>query len=115
MKYPRRGGGDPEAAELVLRGLSFEVHPGEWVSVVGRTGAGKSSLLAAMLRIAEPCGGRVLIDGVDLASVPLRTLRKRICIIPQAGQYKTSSAMSSIQFTSQPFIAGPAFYFWHTA
>ena len=68
---------------LVLRGIDIEVRPGTRVSVVGRTGAGKSSLLVSLLRLVEPCGGSVIIDGIDVASLPLRLLRRRVCVISQ--------------------------------
>jgi ABC-type multidrug transport system fused ATPase/permease subunit len=69
--------------DLVLRGLTLEIAAGEKVGVVGRTGSGKSTLMLALLRIMEAAGGRILIDGVDIARVGLRTLRSRISIIPQ--------------------------------
>lgn len=53
------------------------------MGVVGRTGAGKSSLMTALFRIVEPVGGRVIIDGVDTRAIGLRALRSRLCIIPQ--------------------------------
>lgn len=68
---------------LVLRGVNIDVQPGTRVAVVGRTGAGKSSLLAAILRLVEPCGGTVEIDGVDVSTIPLRLLRQRVCVISQ--------------------------------
>ena len=63
---------------LVLRGVSFEVRGGERVGVVGRSGSGKSSLVAALLRLVEPEHGALRIDGVDLATLPLATLRGAI-------------------------------------
>jgi ABC-type multidrug transport system fused ATPase/permease subunit len=51
--------------------------------VCGRTGAGKSSLLVALFRVAEVHKGLIAIDGVDISSVPLATLRSRLAIIPQ--------------------------------
>jgi len=69
---------------LVLRGLSFDVQPGEQVGVVGRTGAGKSSLMLKLFRLmGDACNGRVLIDGVDTRELPLWQLRKSLSIIPQ--------------------------------
>lgn len=69
---------------LVLDGLSFEVSAGERVGVVGRTGCGKSSMMLALLRVVEPEGGRVLIDGVDVKSVALQRLRgEALSLIPQ--------------------------------
>lgn len=68
--------------EPVLRGLTFTVRPKEKIGIVGRTGAGKSSLIGAIFRLA--CiEGEVLIDDVDTAAIALRDLRKRIAIIPQ--------------------------------
>ncbi|KAJ3145661.1 hypothetical protein HK101_002412 [Irineochytrium annulatum] len=70
-------------APTVLKGISFEIKAGEKVGIVGRTGAGKSSLALALLRIVEPSGGRILIDGVDISTLGLHTLRSRLNIIPQ--------------------------------
>jgi len=50
---------------------------------VGRSGAGKSSLMVALFRLTELAGGRILVDGVDIAGVGLRTLRRAIAIVPQ--------------------------------
>lgn len=68
---------------LVLHGLNLEIRPGERIGIVGRTGAGKSSIAAALFRLVELSGGTISIDGIDIASVPLATLRSRMAIIPQ--------------------------------
>lgn len=69
-------------AEPVLRNLSFAIRPKEMVGVVGRTGAGKSSLIGALYRLG--CvDGEVIIDGIDTSNIPLSDLRKKIAIIPQ--------------------------------
>ncbi|XP_016987828.1 multidrug resistance-associated protein 1 isoform X9 [Drosophila rhopaloa] len=72
-----------EGLDLVLRGVSFDIRGGEKVGIVGRTGAGKSSLTLALFRIIEAAGGRISIDGVDIASMGLHMLRSRLTIIPQ--------------------------------
>ena len=72
-----------EDAPLVLRDVCTSIEAGSTVGVVGRTGAGKSSLTLALLRALEPCAGQVLIDGVDLARVGLHQLRSRVTLVPQ--------------------------------
>ncbi|CAN8025485.1 unnamed protein product [Ixodes persulcatus] len=70
----------------VLKGITFTVNPSEKVGVVGRTGAGKSSLVMALLRVLKSSEGCIRIDGLDIAGVPLRKLRSGVTIIPQAGR-----------------------------
>ncbi|KAE9323870.1 Canalicular multispecific organic anion transporter 1 [Phytophthora rubi] len=77
--FSYKDGGQP-----VLKGLSFNVRNNEKIGIVGRTGAGKSSLTMALFRINELVSGRILIDGVDIATMPLRTLRSSLSIIPQS-------------------------------
>uniref|UniRef100_A0A8D0HCQ5 Canalicular multispecific organic anion transporter 1 n=1 Tax=Sphenodon punctatus TaxID=8508 RepID=A0A8D0HCQ5_SPHPU len=69
--------------ELVLDGLSCEIRSMEKVGVVGRTGAGKSSLANCLFRILEAAGGKIVIDGVDIATIGLHDLRQSLTIIPQ--------------------------------
>ncbi|KAI0091325.1 ABC protein [Irpex rosettiformis] len=68
---------------LVLKGLSLSIRGGEKIGVVGRTGAGKSSLMLALFRIVEIASGSITVDGVDITKIGLRDLRKKIAIIPQ--------------------------------
>ncbi|EPQ29164.1 uncharacterized protein PFL1_03451 [Pseudozyma flocculosa PF-1] len=67
----------------VLKGISFKVGDGEKVGIVGRTGAGKSSLLTALLRLVELSEGSIVIDGVDVSQIGLQDLRRRLAILPQ--------------------------------
>lgn len=68
---------------LAVRNVSVQIQAGEKVGIVGRTGAGKSSLVGGLLRLLEAAEGSVWIDGVPIAHVGLHTLRSRITIIPQ--------------------------------
>lgn len=69
--------------ELVLKGISCDVNPGEKIGIVGRTGAGKSSLTLSLFRLIEAAGGAICIDGVDIAYLGLYDLRSKLTIIPQ--------------------------------
>lgn len=75
-------GYDPDAPP-VLKGINFSIEDNQRVGVVGRTGAGKSSLTMALFRFLKAREGRILVDGIDIASIKLETLRRRLAIIPQ--------------------------------
>ncbi|KAI7899459.1 multi drug resistance-associated protein MRP [Cokeromyces recurvatus] len=72
-----------EGLDFCLRELSFTIAPKEKIGIVGRTGAGKSSLSLALFRIIEAAKGNILIDGIDISSLRLFDLRSRLTIIPQ--------------------------------
>eukprot|EP01045_Picozoa_sp_COSAG04_P002617 COSAG04_NODE_97_length_26459_cov_6.507246_5_plen_1008_part_00 len=76
MRYDR-------ALPLVLKGVSFSVEAGQLVGVVGRTGSGKSSLFSALFRMVDLDAGSIIIDGVEISTLGLSTLRPRLAVIPQ--------------------------------
>ncbi|KAK9870716.1 hypothetical protein WA026_008287 [Henosepilachna vigintioctopunctata] len=84
--------------EPVLKNLNLEIEPGEKIGIVGRTGAGKSTLISALFRLA-PTDGTVQIDGVDIAKVGLTELRSNISIIPQV----PTLFSESIRYNLDPF------------
>jgi ABC-type multidrug transport system fused ATPase/permease subunit len=73
-----------EGLPEVLRGVSFRIPAGAKVGIIGRTGAGKTSLVQALFRFIELDAGAIELDGADLASVPKETLRRALAIIPQS-------------------------------
>uniref|UniRef100_A0A8C2UET6 ATP binding cassette subfamily C member 3 n=1 Tax=Coturnix japonica TaxID=93934 RepID=A0A8C2UET6_COTJA len=69
--------------DLVLKDLNLQVHGGEKIGIVGRTGAGKSSMTLCLFRILEAAKGEIRIDGVRISEIGLHDLRSRLTIIPQ--------------------------------
>ncbi|KAI3439159.1 uncharacterized protein J3R85_005115 [Psidium guajava] len=83
----------------VLHGLSFSVAPREKLGIVGRTGAGKSSMINALFRIVELEKGSILIDGCNTSKIGLEDLRKVLSIIPQSPVLFSGS----VRFNLDPF------------
>uniref|UniRef100_A0AAZ3Q244 ATP-binding cassette, sub-family C (CFTR/MRP), member 3 n=1 Tax=Oncorhynchus tshawytscha TaxID=74940 RepID=A0AAZ3Q244_ONCTS len=72
-----------EGLELVLKNLTLSVKGGEKIGIVGRTGAGKSSMTLCLFRLLEAAGGEITIDGVKISEIGLHDLRSKLTIIPQ--------------------------------
>lgn len=70
-------------APVVLKGITCTLKEGTRVGVVGRTGSGKTTLISALFRLVDPCGGQIIIDGIDICSIGLKDLRLKLSIIPQ--------------------------------
>eukprot|EP01061_Rhynchopus_euleeides_P034018 TRINITY_DN576_c0_g2_i2.p1 TRINITY_DN576_c0_g2~~TRINITY_DN576_c0_g2_i2.p1 ORF type:complete len:1346 (+),score=493.74 TRINITY_DN576_c0_g2_i2:2-4039(+) len=88
-----------EGLPLVLKDLTFSIAAGEKVGVVGRTGAGKSSLMQAIFRLSEGCGGAILIDGRATSEASLHELRSGCSVIPQDPVLFTGS----LRYNVDPF------------
>ncbi|MCE5202276.1 MAG: ABC transporter ATP-binding protein/permease [Synergistaceae bacterium] len=67
----------------VLRGINFDIKSGEKIAIVGPTGTGKSTIADLIMRFYDPQKGRILIDGIDLRDVDLKTHRRQIGVVPQ--------------------------------
>jgi ATP-binding cassette subfamily B protein len=67
----------------VLKGISLKVKPGEMVGIVGRSGAGKSTMINLLMRLYDPGGGRITIDGVDLRDLSQHSLRSQMGVVLQ--------------------------------
>ncbi|KAJ1998520.1 hypothetical protein GGI04_004963, partial [Coemansia thaxteri] len=92
----------------VIRGISFAAAHGEKIGVVGRTGAGKSTLSLAFLRFIEAAKGRVLLDNVDISKIGLEELRRNVTIIPQ----DPTLFNGTIRFNLDPFSEFPDELLW---
>ncbi|KAJ3224277.1 Multidrug resistance-associated protein 4 [Clydaea vesicula] len=91
----------PGSSKVVLKDITVEFEAGQKIAVVGRTGAGKSSLLQAMFRLVEPTAGNFVIDEINLSSIGLKDLRSRISIIPQ----EPFCFKGTLRFNIDPFGA----------
>ncbi|HDS08692.1 MAG TPA: ABC transporter ATP-binding protein [Firmicutes bacterium] len=69
--------------EFVLKGINFEIQPGETVAFVGKIGSGKTSLINLINRFYDVNSGKILIDGIDIKEINLKDLRKNIGVVPQ--------------------------------
>ena len=73
----------PGAEEYALKDVNLKVEAGQNVAIVGRTGSGKTTLVELVPRLFEVTEGEILVDGINIKSIPLRLLRKNIGLVPQ--------------------------------
>ena len=95
-----RDGGQPASPEWVLKGVCFKVEPDRTLALVGHTGAGKTTIINLLLRFYDPQRGVILLDGVDIRTIPVKELRSRIGYVQQdiflfAGDVLTNIRLSS--------------------
>lgn len=83
----------------VLHGVNLHITPGETISFVGATGAGKSTIAKLVTRFYDPTAGRVLIDGHDLRDVTLTSLRRQLGVVPQEPFLFAGSIRDNISFS----------------
>lgn len=92
-----------ETSVPVLHGVDLDIRPGEKLGICGRSGSGKSSLLASLLHLLEYRNGSMSVDGQDIAYIPRDTLRQRLNVIPQEPYWITSE---SVRFNMSPWPQG---------
>ncbi|KML36153.1 MULTISPECIES: ABC transporter ATP-binding protein [Bacillaceae] len=88
----------PGTSEKVLDGISFIIHPGETVAIMGATGSGKTSLFQLIPRLYDVTGGRVEIDGRDVRELKMENLRRKIGFVPQEALLFTGSVKENISW-----------------
>jgi len=82
----------------VLKGISFRLDPGEKLGLIGRTGSGKTTLVRLLFRLYDATGGRILLDGVDLTSARIDSLRQRVGLVTQDVQLFHGTVGENITF-----------------
>ena len=87
----------------VLKNIDFLAFPGEVIALVGSSGAGKSTLVNLLMRFYDPKLGQILIDGIDVKDVTLKSLRQQIAIVPQETTLFSGSIASNIAFGQETF------------
>lgn len=92
-----------DAAEPVLQGLDLLAMPGEKIALVGSSGAGKTTLVNLLPRFYDPQNGHILIDGIDIGTVTLRSLRQQIGIVPQETILFSGTIAQNIAFGQKEF------------
>jgi len=81
-----------------LKDISFEAHPGQSIALVGPTGAGKTTLVSLMPRFYDASNGRILLDGADIRSLTLKSLREQISIVLQEPLLFSGSIVENIRY-----------------
>jgi ATP-binding cassette subfamily B protein len=92
-----------DSTQPVLQNLSFLALPGEKIALVGASGAGKTTLVNLLPRFYDTQGGKILIDGVDIQNVTLRSLRRQIGIVPQDTMLFSGTIAQNIAFGQANF------------
>ena len=88
----------PDSPEPALNGVSFTVHPGETVAIVGPIGAGKSTLANALPRLLDIAPGQLFLDGQDITQLPLADLRSAIAYVPQESFLFSTTINNNIRY-----------------
>lgn len=91
----------PDAREDVISSVSFTVHAGQTLGVIGSTGCGKSTLVQLIPRLYDVTGGKVTLDGIDVRDLSLSELRRRVGYVPQQGMLFSGTVESNLKFAGE--------------
>jgi ATP-binding cassette, subfamily B, bacterial CvaB/MchF/RaxB len=92
-----------ETEPFVLENINLKVEPGEFVTVTGPSGGGKTTLIKLMLGLLEPTSGEVLVDGLPLSTMGVRAFREQVAVVMQEDQLLSGSIADNISFFDQQF------------
>jgi ATP-binding cassette subfamily B protein RaxB len=92
-----------ESEPFVLEDISLTIEPGEFVTIMGPSGAGKTTLVKIMLGLLEPTGGEVLVDGISLSVMGPRAFREQVGAVMQEDQLLSGSIADNICFFDPSF------------
>jgi ATP-binding cassette subfamily B multidrug efflux pump len=95
--FAYHGGANPKEDDWVLRDVSFRVHPGETMAIVGHTGAGKTTTIQLLLRFYDIQRGQILLDGTDIRELSVQDLRRQFGIVLQDPFLFTGTLESNVR------------------
>src|ERR1700758_5575829 len=99
--FAYHGGADPQEDDWVLRDVSFRVHPGETMAIVGHTGAGKTTAIQLLLRFYDIQRGQILLDGTDIRELSVQDLRRQFGIVLQDPFLFTGTLESNVRLGTE--------------
>ena len=99
--FAYNGGANPKEDDWVLRDVSFHVHPGETMAIVGHTGAGKTTTIQLLLRFYDIQRGQILLDGTDIRELSVQDLRRQFGIVLQDPFLFTGTLESNVRLGSE--------------
>ncbi len=92
-----------DSEPFVLESVNLKIDPGEFVTISGASGGGKTTLVKVMLGLLEPSGGEVLVDGLPLSTIGLQTFRRQVGAVMQEDQFLSGSIVDNICFFDHSF------------
>lgn len=89
-----------DGGPMVLKGINMTIEPGDYVGIVGKSGCGKSTLIKLLLGFENPTGGKILIDGKNLAEIDKKSYRRNLGVVLQNGKLINGSIQENITITA---------------